>query len=274
MTVTSTTESRRIKAGGVDTTYFDSGVGEPVILIHGSGPGASAWANWRKMIGPLSENFRVIALDLVGWGTTERPDDVWYSLETWTDQVLGLMDALEVDEASFVGNSLGGRIALELASRHPERVQRMVLMGSPGLGMVPTEALKALRSYEPSYDAMEDLLVNVFVCDPVIITPDLVLDRYEASIAPGAHEAYRSMFFDEKHAGNDLGITPEVVSAIETPTLVVHGREDRVVPLQVGINMAQALRNADMHVFGNCGHWTQLERADDFNAVVEQFLSS
>lgn len=274
MTESSTLESRKIKVGGVGTTYYDVGVGQPVILIHGSGPGASAWANWRKMIGPLSRNYRVIALDLVGWGTTERPEDIWYSLSTWTDQVVGLMDGLEVEKVAIVGNSLGGRIALELAGRHPERVDRMVLMGSPGPGMTPTEGLKALRSYEPSYDAMHDLLINAFVCDPSIVTPDLVQDRYDASVASGAHEAYRSMFHDPQHAGNDLGIEPEAVRKIETRTLVVHGREDRVIPLQVGINMAQTLPNADMHVFGNCGHWTQLERSEDFNAIVEQFLGT
>nr|BAM76235.1 2-hydroxy-6-oxo-6-phenylhexa-2,4-dienoate hydrolase [Janibacter sp. TYM3221] len=273
MTLAPTLQSRTISARGIDTTYYDAGVGDPVVLIHGSGPGVSAWANWRNTMGPLAEHHRVLALDLVGFGTTERPDDVWYSLRTWVEHVVGFLDALGIERASLVGNSLGGRIALGLSSDHSERVDRMVLMGSPGLGMTPTEGLAALRAYQPSYEAMHDLLCTYFAVDTSIITPELVQARYEASAAPGAHEAYRSMFLDPKHAGSDLGIEPEVVSRIVAPTLVVHGREDRVVPLEVGITMARALPNADLHVFSRCGHWTQIERPDEFNAVVDQFLT-
>lgn len=273
MTLAPAVQSRSINVRGIETTYHDVGTGDPVVLIHGSGPGVSAWANWRNTMGPLAERHRVLALDLVGFGTTERPDDIWYSLQTWVDHVVGFLDVLEVERASFVGNSLGGRIALGLASDHAERVDRMILMGSPGLGMRPTEGLTALRAYEPSYKAMRDLLHNVFAADPGFITPELIQDRFEASAAPGAHEAYRAMFFDPKHAGSQLGIEPEVVSRITTPTLLIHGRDDRVIPLDVAFNMVQALPNADLHVFSRCGHWTQIERADDFNAAVIQFLS-
>jgi pimeloyl-ACP methyl ester carboxylesterase len=265
-------EGQYIDAAGVHTHYHDVGDGVPVVLLHGSGPGVSAWANWQHAIGPLAENARVLALDLVGFGATERPADVRYSLRTWTDHVWGFLDALGIEKASVIGNSLGGRIACQMAEDNAARLDRLVLMGAPGVGMELTDGLKALRAYEPSPAAMRDLLVNYFAVDTSIITDDLVTIRYEASAAPGAHEAYRLMFFHPDHAGSQLGITEEQVRAIMVPTLLVHGREDRVVPVEVAWNMVRLLPDADLHVFARCGHWTQIERATEFNSVVGQFL--
>jgi pimeloyl-ACP methyl ester carboxylesterase len=214
----------------------------------------------------------VLAPDLVGFGYTERPGDVHYSLETWRDHVWAFLDALGLERVSIVGNSLGGRIALAMAGQHPERVERMVLMGAPGVGMTLTEGLKALRAYQPSEDSMRRLLLDCFAVDKSIITDDLVRTRYEASVAPGAFEAYRDMFFSPEHSGSQLGITEEQASAIGTRTLLLHGLQDKVVPVEVAWTMLRLLPNADLAVFARCGHWTQIERADDFNNLVGDFL--
>lgn len=261
-----------VDAAGTRTHVHDVGTGQPVVLLHGSGPGVSAWANWQHTIPALSRGGRVVALDSIGWGETERKDDVRYSLRSWTDHVWSVLDALELDRVSIVGNSLGGRLALQMAEDAPERIDRLVLMGSPGVGMTITDGLKALRSYEPSLENMRALLLDYFAVDPRIITDDLVRIRYEASAAPGSHEAYRSMFFDPKHAGTDLGITEAQVRAVAAPTLLVHGREDKVVPPEVAWTMVNLLPDADLHVFARCGHWTQIERAAEFNRLVAGFL--
>lgn len=257
-------------AGEIDTHYLDAGIGEPVVLLHGSGPGVSAWANWQLTLPELAREYRVLAPDIVGYGATSRPDEIRYSLQTWTDHVLGFLDALGLERVALIGNSLGGRIALELATGAPDRVSRMVLMGAPGVGMIPTAGLAALRAYEPSMQAMRDLLTGYFAVDKSIITDDLVRIRYEASVE--THDAYRAMFFDPRHAGNDLGITEEQVRAIHTPALLVHGREDAVVPVDVAWTMVRLLPDADLHVFARSGHWTQIERAAEFNALVAGFL--
>lgn len=274
MTVTITDEAagRRVNAGGITTHYHDVGSGVPVLLLHGSGPGVSAWANWRLTIPALAQRYRVIAPDIVGFGFTQRPADVHYSLRTWIGHVWSFLDALGIQRVSVVGNSLGGRIALGMASEHPERLDRIVLMGSPGVGMTNTEGLRALREYEPSEQNMRDLLLKCFAVDPAIITDDLVRDRHEASVAPGAFAAYRDMFFSPKHAGGELAITPEEAAAIGTRTLLVHGREDKVVPVEVAWNMVRLLPDADLAVFARCGHWTQIERPDAFNDLVSGFL--
>jgi 2-hydroxymuconate-semialdehyde hydrolase len=266
-------EPRMIDADGIETSYLEAGSGETVLMLHGSGPGVSALANWQRTIPTLAQRFHVLAPDIVGFGTTDRPDDIAYSLRTWADHIWAFMDAHGIEKARVVGNSLGGRIALQMATDQPDRITKMVLMGTPGVGMTPTEGLAALRAYEPSHDAMRELLRNYFAVNPAMITDDLVAIRYQASIADGAYEAYRAMFFDPRHAGTELGITENEVRAIATPTLLIHGREDRVVSLQVSVTMLGLLPNADLHVFSACGHWTQIERADEFSALVTDYLA-
>jgi 2-hydroxymuconate-semialdehyde hydrolase/2-hydroxy-6-oxo-octa-2,4-dienoate hydrolase len=269
---TTVAEPQTIVAGGIRTSYLEAGSGEPVLMLHGSGPGVSATANWQYNLGPLSRRFHVLAPDIVGFGATERPEDVIYSLRTWTDHVWAFLDAHDIARTAIVGNSLGGRIALQMAIEHPERISRMVLMGAPGVGMTLTEGLRALRAYEPSREAMRDMLRTYFAVDPALIDDELIAIRYEASVADGAYEAYRAMFYDPRHQGSELGVTAEEVRTINTPTLLVHGREDKVVPLAVSVTMLDLLPNADLHVFSRCGHWTQIERADEFSALVADYL--
>jgi len=116
------------------------------------------------------------------------------------------------------------------------------------------------------------MLIECFAVDPSIITEDLVRTRYEASMEPGVFETYREMF-SERHGATNLGITEEQVAAISTRTLLIHGREDKVVPVEVSWNMVRALADADLSVFARCGHWTQIERSHDFNAAVNVFLA-
>ncbi len=273
-TTTIDTAGQTIDAGGIVTHYHDAGTGDPVLLLHGSGPGVSAWANWSRNIPALAERHRVVAPDIVGFGYTERPADVYYSLETWVTHVWSFLDALGLEKVSLVGNSLGGRIGLAMAGQHPERLDKLVLMGAPGVGMTLTPGLKALREYTPSEANMRTMLLDCFAVDPAIITADLVRDRYQASVAPGAFEAYRDMFFSDRHAGGELGISEEQVRAVPTRTLLLHGREDQVVPVEVAWNMVRLLPDADLAVFARCGHWTQIERAADFNRLVGGFLAT
>jgi pimeloyl-ACP methyl ester carboxylesterase len=199
---------------------------------------------------------------------------VYYSLGTWADHVWAFLDALGLERVSLIGNSLGGRIGLAMAGQQPHRLERMVLMGTPGVGMTLTPGLEALRAYQPSQENMRSMLLDCFAVDPAIITDDLVRERYQASVAPGAFEAYRDMFFSDRHAGGQLAITEEQARAVTTRTLLLHGREDKVVPVEVAWNMVRLLPDADLAVFARCGHWTQIERADDFNTVVAGFLGA
>ena len=263
-----------LDAAGISTNVHDSGIdpgGGTVLLIHGSGPGVSAWANWRLTIPALASHFRVVAPDIVGFGYTERRVDD-YSLDAWTQHVLGVLDALEIDQAHVVGNSFGGSLALSLAIRHPDRVRRLGLMGAVGIDFPLTAGLDAVWGYEPSVEAMSELL-RIFTATPATGLDDLARLRYEASIRPGVHEAYAAMFPPPRQRWvTALSHDEALVSGITAPTLIFHGREDRVIPLATSLRLFELIPDAQLHVFGNCGHWTQIEHAEEFNRLLRDFL--
>lgn len=263
-----------IDVAGIATNVHVDGDGDgpPVLLLHGSGPGVTAWANWRLTIPVLGRHFRVVAPDIVGFGFTQRPADVTYDLGTWTAHAVGVLDALGIERAHVVGNSFGGALAMSLAIHHPDRVARLVLMGSVGVPFAITPGLDAVWGYEPSVAAMEGLL-HLFAYDRALIGPDLARLRYEASMRPGVQEAYRAMFPDPRQRALDAMTHPVVaIAAITAPTLVVHGRDDQVIPLQNAFDLLGLIDDAQLHVFGRCGHWTQLEHAAEFTALVTDFL--
>lgn len=262
-----------VDAGGIKTNYLDVGAGTPVVLIHGSGPGVSAYANWRLTLPALAPHVRALAPDMVGFGFTDRPADVVYGMETWTGHLLAVLDALELERVSLVGNSFGGALALRLAADQPERVDRLVLMGSAGLSWPLTQGLEAVWGYEPSVENMRGLL-DLFAYDRSLVTDELAEVRYRASIEPGVQEAFSAMFPAPRQRWLDSLATPEDrIAAIGAPTLVVHGRHDRVVPLDSSLRLASLIPDADLVVFARCGHWTQIERAAEFNALLVRFLT-
>jgi 2-hydroxymuconate-semialdehyde hydrolase len=264
---------RSVVAGGIHTNYHDEGSGPAVLLIHGSGPGVTAWANWRLTIPALTERFRVIAPDMVGFGFTERPPAVQYRMDTWVGHVLGLLDALDIGRAHVVGNSFGGALALALAIRAPGRVGRLVLMGSAGVRFALTEGLDKAWGYTPSIANMRELL-DIFAADRTLVTDELARLRYEASVRAGCQEAFASMFPAPRQRWVDaLASDESEIRRIGNETLIVHGREDRVIPLSSSYRLLELIDRAQLHVFGRCGHWTQIEHAARFNRLVSDFLA-
>ncbi|HEY3260907.1 MAG TPA: alpha/beta hydrolase [Pseudonocardiaceae bacterium] len=260
-------------ANGIKTNYLEAGQGNPVVLVHGSGPGVTAYANWRLVIPALAERFRVVAPDMVGFGFTDRPSDVDYGLQTWADQVLGLMDSLGLAKASLVGNSFGGSIALRLATQHPDRVDRLVLMGSMGVDFPITEGLDRVWGYEPSFENMRKVL-DVFAYSRELVNDELARVRYEASTQPGFQESFAAMFPAPRQRWVEAMKTPEEeIRRLPHRTLIVHGREDQVIPVQTSLRLMELLDNGDLHVFSHCGHWSQIERSAEFNRLVRDFLS-
>lgn len=263
---------RSVTAAGIRTNLHDVGAGSPVLMIHGSGPGVSAWANWRLSIPVLAQRARVIAPDMVGFGFSDRPAGQRYGMDEWVAQAVGVLDALDVERADLVGNSFGGALALALAIRHPQRVRRLVLMGSVGVPFDITPGLDAVWGYEPSLATMRSLL-DVFAYDTRLATDELAQLRYEASIRPGFHESFSAMFPAPRQRWVDAMCSAEAdIRALPHETLVLHGREDRVIPLANSLTLAQWIPNSQLHVFGHCGHWTQIEHAARFSRLVSDFF--
>jgi pimeloyl-ACP methyl ester carboxylesterase len=260
-------------ANGIKTNYLEAGTGDPVVLIHGSGPGVTSYANWRLVLPALAENFRVLAPDMVGFGFSERPANIEYGVQTWADQVVGLMDTLEVPKAHLVGNSFGGAIALRVATQHPDRVGKLVLMGSMGVPFPITEGLERVWGYEPSFENMRKVL-DVFAYSRDLVNDELAEVRYRSSIQPGFQESFAAMFPAPRQRWVEAMCTPEdEIRRLPHRTLIVHGREDQVIPLQTSLRLMELIDNADLSVFSHCGHWSMIERTKDFNRNVSEFFS-
>jgi pimeloyl-ACP methyl ester carboxylesterase len=260
-------------ANGIKTNYLEAGTGDPVVLIHGSGPGVTSYANWRLVLPALAENFRVVAPDMVGFGFSERPANIEYGVQTWADQVVGLMDTLELPKAHLVGNSFGGAIALRIATQHPDRVGKLVLMGSMGVPFPITEGLERVWGYEPSFENMRKVL-DVFAYSRDLVNDELAEVRYRGSIQPGFQESFAAMFPAPRQRWVEAMCTPEDdIRRLPHRTLIVHGREDQVIPVQTSLRLMELIDNADLSVFSHCGHWSMIERTADFNRNVSEFFS-
>lgn len=268
-----TEQGQIIEVSGWPTNVHDEGQGPPVLLIHGSGPGSMAWTNWRTIAPELARQFRVIAPDLLGFGHTTKPPGTRYTRSLWTQHLLAVLDALAVPQADVVGFSLGGGLALRLASRRPERVGRIVLIGSLGLDFPLTAGLDTVWGYTPSEAGMRRVL-EALIHDRGLITDELVRMRYETTLRPGYQEVFQAMFPPPRQESiAAFALEDDALRAITAETLILHGREDQVVPAEIGWRLHGLLERSELHVFGHCGHFVQVERAAGAGGQIREFLS-
>ncbi|MGV8825011.1 alpha/beta fold hydrolase [Methylibium petroleiphilum] len=272
---------KKVRTGGFDSNVHDQGASAPgqppVLFVHGSGPGVSAWANWRLVLPRLATQRRVVAPDMLGFGYTDRPQPAdqsgVYTMDAWVQQAVDLLDALDIAQADLVGNSFGGALSLALAIRHPQRVRRLVLMGSVGVRFPITPGLDAVWGYTPSFENMRRIM-DVFAFDRGLVNDELAKLRYEASIRPGFQESFGAMFPAPRQRWVDALASPEAaIRALPHSTLVIHGRDDQVIPMSTSLTLAQWIPDAQLHLFGRCGHWTQIEHTERFVRLVSDFLA-
>ncbi len=265
---------KTVFAGGIETNYHDEGSGRPLILLHGSGPGVTAWQNWSGVLPRLAKNYRVIAPDIVGFGLTKIPDGHEPNIKSWLAHVTGLIDALELSDVTLVGNSFGGAISLAMMLRYSERVQSLVLMGTPAGEFQQTQGLGDSYSFELSREKMAEMMTH-FPYDPTIVTGEMIDARFASAAVNSGIETIRKLQpkpSDDGSPATVRGVPLEQLEKIEAPALILHGREDGVIPLDVAVRMHRHLKNSEMHVFGQCGHWVQIEKEDAFVQQLENFL--
>lgn len=259
--------------------YNEAGSGHPVILLHGSGPGSTGWSNFRANIGPLSESFHVYAVDMPGWGESDtQTPDTGYDHRA---ALIAFMDALGIEKAALVGNSMGGITSISTAIFHPERVSHLVSMGAPVPGQNTwaanglSEGLKVLfRTYrEPTIENMKQV-TEIMAFDSSAISDDLAALRLDAALAHPEHLAS----WNEAPGGSPLSTEyftygPRLAE-IMAPTLAVHGRDDRVVSYEQSLRLVSAVDNSRLLLLNQCGHWAQIEHAAEFNRVVREFIQN
>ncbi len=279
MTSNTMTE-RTVRVNGKDIFVAEEGTGPPIVLLHGGGPGASGVSNYSRNIKPLAQHFRVIVPDMPGYGRSAKGVDGSDPFGYLADHIRGMLDELGIDRAHLVGNSYGGSCALRLALDTPHRVDRLVLMGPGGIGTtrgLPTAGLKSLLGYYggdgPSLDKLRTFIRSYLVYDGDAVPESLIQTRYESSIDPevvanpplqrpsGLRTLWRMDFTRDRR-----------LSTLETPTLVLWGRDDKVNKPSGAAMLGDRMPNADVLVTAKTGHWVQWERADFFNAVTTAFL--
>jgi 2-hydroxy-6-oxonona-2,4-dienedioate hydrolase len=281
ITESDTSRFVRIKEGDLELQlhYNDAGSGaETVVMLHGSGPGASGWANFNRNVEPfVAAGYRVVLMDCPGWSKSDPVVSTGSRSELNAGALKGLIDAIGLDKVHIVGNSMGGHSAVAFALANPERVGKLVLMGGGTGGLspfvpMPTEGIKLIGALyrDPTIENLKRMM-NVFVYDTSKLTEELFQARLDNMLSRRDHlenfvksaEANPKQFPD---VGHRLG-------EIASPTLVVWGRDDRFVPLDIGLRLVTGLQKADLHVFSRCGHWAQWEHADKFNRMVLDFLA-
>jgi 4,5:9,10-diseco-3-hydroxy-5,9,17-trioxoandrosta-1(10),2-diene-4-oate hydrolase len=277
--------SRFADAAGMRLHYHEAGPadpdGLPVVLLHGGGPGASGWSNFGRNLPVFAERFRTLLVDQPGFGRSDRPPVTGNYFRFAADALAGLLKTLGIERAHLLGNSLGGGTAVRFALNYPDRAGRLVLMAPGGLSLNvfspdPTEGIKRLSRFAaapgPSRDKMAAFL-SIMVHDQRLITDELIDERFAAASDPAALAAMAALgasFFDPVTAED--GLLWREAHRLRDRVLLIWGREDRINPLDGALIALKVIRRAQLHVFGGCGHWAQLEKFDEFNRLAISFL--
>lgn len=266
-------DDRYVDADGIRTHYLKAGSGAPVILIHGGGAGADAFGNWYECIPRLAERFRVLAVDMLGFGKTEKPhpETFTYSQQARVHHLCGFIRGLGLEKVSLVGNSMGGMTSIGVAVEHPELVDRLVLMGSAGLSRKSREELRPVQNYDYTREGMVTI-VRVLTHESYTPADDLIDYRFAIATDPETRKAYGATMGWIKNQGG-LFYEENYIRRIGVPTLVVGGKSDLVVPMELQFKFLGLIEDSWGYFLPRCGHWAMLEHPDDFADQTARFLS-
>ncbi|KKO70373.1 alpha/beta fold hydrolase [Kerstersia gyiorum] len=280
-TEASTSRFARIKEQDLDLQvhYNDTGGDGPVVvMLHGSGPGASGWANFNRNVQPLADaGLRVILLDCPGWSKSDPIVCTGSRSDLNARALKGLLDALGIERAHLIGNSMGGHSTVAFALSNPTRIGKLVLMGGGTGGPsqfvpMPAEGIKLLQALyrEPTIENLRRMM-QVFVFDTSHLTEELFQARLDNMLSRRDHlENFVSSLEANPRQFPDFG--PRL-GEIKAPALIIWGRDDRFVPVDIGLRLLWGMANAELHIFSRCGHWAQWEHAEKFNRMVLDFFT-
>jgi len=274
-------ERKTVPYAGGQIAFHDVGQGDPLFMLHGSGPGVTAWMNFAGNVPVFAEHFRCIVPDLPGYGNSSPIQGDPFA--GTIDAVMALMDALGIARARFIGNSFGGLICARLAADHPDRVDRLTCIGGVGVPVFnpfPYEGIERLAEFveQPTREQITRWLRSM-VYDKAIVTDELVDLRFKSATDPVALETNRKIYSRENMAARAAGMAgPDAVQnfaylpKIQVPVFLAWGRDDRVTPLDGALVPLRLVPNAELHVFPKCGHWAMIEQKAAFESAVLAFM--
>ncbi len=256
-------------APGEITHYHDLGEGTPILFLHGSGTGVTAAANWWLTLPDMAEVGRCIAIDSIGYGQSVVAEGTEYGIRAWVEHAIRVLDALGIEKTWIVGNSLGGWVGLQLAIDHPERLHGVVSMGTGGAQL--TGALKSHSNPVLTPEGIRETLEK-FVVDKSLITDELVRLRFESAQNDTASDRLKQVVTARDRDRNEFPLDFDALAKLEMPVLLIHGMQDVVITPSRTWDLLQTIPHADAHIFNQCGHWSQVEKAEEFNKVVGLYL--
>jgi 2-hydroxymuconate-semialdehyde hydrolase len=257
---------------GLPVAYYHLGKGEPLLMIHGSGPGASSIGNWRRVLEPLAERYEIFAMDLVGFGKSPRkPAPPYFDFALWARQSAAMLERIPGKRVGVIGHSISGALALTLASLE-SRVAAVMTTGTMGAPFTPTEA--TVRCWTcPTNRAELIAALSGLIFDTSVIDDAYVAAREPVVFASGYADYFNSMFAGDKQQYADAAVLPDALLArIQCPVLLLHGREDIAFPPGSSVAIAAKLKHADLALLTDCSHSVAFERTEIFLALAKQFF--
>ncbi len=271
-------QSQKITTGKYTTWMNESGqqYQETILFLHGSGPGVTSIANWRYVLNDCGSKFHCLAPDLYGFAQSDHPEvplknrQAW--MDCWMEQIIEIIHYYKLEKVHVVGNSLGCSIALELAVEYPEFFDRIVLMGPGGTPntKLSLELARAKNFYDNPTEKRLQQIMGWFVYDKDAMQPvidEVTKPRFENAMREEVKRSNNSIF-----ATAAVPIPTVALNRLQHPVLLVHGRDDKVCSIESSYYLLEHLGNAQLHVFSRCGHWTQIEKKDEFNYLIQQFI--
>lgn len=285
MTFTESETSRFAQTQRWKIHYNEAGSGHAVIMLHGTGPGATGWSNFHQNFDELAKSYHVIAPDFPGWGKSDIFDCTGESRNGANAEAIKLlMDERGIEMAALVGNSMGGGATLQFMADYPDRISHAITMGA-GIFALPnlvsatglTEGLKVLiTAYRDPTPANFRRLVEIMVYDSSFVTDELAKQRSDSALATPAHLA-NWLKWPMGHPKGPFGGVEELLGKLaqsSVPTLMIHGRDDRTVLMETSLRTAAVIPNARTVILNRCGHWAQVEHREEFNKLVQHFIEA
>ena len=264
---------RDIDVEGHRVHIWEGGEGFPILMLHGSGPGAGTIGNWRLVLEPLAARYRIVATDLIGFGASGRKErEPYFDLPLWRRQAQAVLDRLpqgEDGDAGAIGHSLSASIALGLAMDNPH-VTRVMTTGAMGARASVNRETEICWRFPETREELREA-AEILVHDPTVIT-DAFLDARMAILHDGDYGPYfKSMFAGDKQRFIDEAVlAPERLAALDCRVMMLHGRDDRPFPCEENTRvLARHIPKADTFVIAACGHSPALEHPDKLLAAAQ-----